>query len=85
MVGHVSQFQLSQSYGRNGLLESAQFDSITISCAVDSGRWLFLFCYFFFLEMQNNSSQPKNETSTARKTRPTYVEKMAILEEIMQG
>ena len=35
--------------------------------------------------MQNNSGQPKNEKSTARKTRPTLVEKMAMLEEIMQG
>ena len=32
--------------------------------------------------MQNNSSQPKNKKSTACKTRPTLVEKMAILEEI---
>ena len=32
--------------------------------------------------MQNNSSQPKNGKSTARETRPTLVEKMAMLEEI---
>ena len=35
--------------------------------------------------MQNNSSQPKNEKSIARKTRPTLVEKMAMLEEIYAG
>ena len=35
--------------------------------------------------MQNNSSQPKNEKSTGRKTRPTLVEKMAMLEEIYAG
>ena len=81
MVGHVSQCQLSQSYGRDRLPESAQFDSVTISCAADSGHWLFFPCFFSF-EMQNNSSQPRNEKSTARKTRPTLVEKMAMLEEI---
>ena len=84
VVGHVSQFQLSQSYGPDRLLESAQFDSVTSSCAADSGRWLFFRCFFSF-EMQNNSSQPKNEKSTARKTRPTLVEKMAMLEEIKAG
>ena len=35
--------------------------------------------------MQNNSSQPKNEKSTARETRPTLVEKMAMLEWIHAG
>ena len=39
VVGHVSQFQLSQSYGRDRLLESAQFDSVTISYAADIGQW----------------------------------------------
>ena len=81
VIGHVSQFQLSQSYGRVRLLESGQFDSVVISCAADSGHWLFFPCFFFF-EMQNNSSQPKNEKSTTRKTRPVLVEKMAMLEEI---
>ena len=65
VVDHVSQFQLSQSHGRDRLLESAQFDSVTISCAADSGHWLFFPCFFSF-EMQSNSSQPKNEKSTAR-------------------
>ena len=32
--------------------------------------------------MQNKPSKPKNEKSTARKTRPTLVEKIAMLEEI---
>ena len=84
VIGHVSQFRLSQSHGRDRLLESAQFDSVTISCTVDSGHWLFFFLLFLF-EMQNNSSQPKNEKSTACKTRPTLVEKMAMLEEIYAG
>ena len=35
--------------------------------------------------MQNNSSQPKNEKSTGRKTRPSLVEKMAMPEEIHAG
>ena len=58
--------QPSQSYGRDRLLESAQFDSVTISCAADTvGTGYFFRCFFFF-EMQNNSSRPKNEKSTAR-------------------
>ena len=84
MVGHVSQFQLSRSYGRDRLPESTHFDSVTISCAAGSGHWLFFRCFSLF-EMQNNPSQPKNEKSTARKTRPTLVEKMAMLEEIYAG
>ena len=46
VVSHVSQFQLSQSYGRDRLLQSAQFDSVTISCAADSGHWLFFSLLF---------------------------------------
>ena len=84
VVDHVSQFQLSQSYVRDRLLESGQFDSFTISCAADSGYWLFFRCFFSF-EMQNNSSQPKKEKSTARRTRPTLVEKMAMMKEIYAG
>ena len=49
-VGHVSQFQLSQSHGRDRLLETAQFDSVTISCAAHSGHWLFLSFFLLFLK-----------------------------------
>ena len=45
----------------------------------------YFFRYFFSFEMQNNSSQPKNEQSTVRKTRSTSLEKMAMLEEIYTG
>ena len=48
VVGHVNQFQLSQSYGRDRLPESAQFDSVTISCAADSGHWLLFSLRFLF-------------------------------------
>ena len=48
VVVHVSQFQVSQSNGRNRLLESAQFDSVTISCAADRGHWLFFSLLFLF-------------------------------------
>ena len=44
---------------------------------------IFLLCFFF--EMQNNSSQPKNEEFTAQKIRPTFMEKMAMLEKIYAG
>ena len=44
VVDHVSQFQLSQSYGRDRLLESAQFDSVTISCAT---AWQWTLAIFF--------------------------------------
>ena len=81
VVGDVSRFQLSQSYARDRLLESGQFDSVTISCAANSGHWLFFPCFFSF-EMQKNSGQPKDEKSCGRETRPTSVEKMAMLEEI---
>ena len=40
------------------------------------------FLAFSLFERRNNSSQPKNEKSTARETRPALVEKMAMLEEI---
>ena len=49
VVGHVSQFPLSQSYGRDRLPESAQFDSFTTSCAADSGHGLF-FSFFSLLK-----------------------------------
>ena len=42
----------------------------------------YLIPFFFFFEKLNNSSQPKNEKSTARKTWPILVEKMAMLEKI---
>ena len=66
------------------MFDSGQFDSVKISCAAESGYWVFFRCFLSF-EMQNNSSQPKNEQSTARKTRPTSVEKMAMLEKIHAG
>ena len=78
VVGHVNQFQLSQSCGRDRLLESARFDSAPVGTGYFF-RWLFSF------EMQNNSSQPKNKKSTARKTRSTLVEKMAVLDGIYAG
>ena len=47
------QFQISQSYGRDRLLEPAHFDSVTISCAADSGHWLFFPCLFSFKRKTN--------------------------------
>ena len=63
-----------------------RLNSILLPSAVllTVGTGYFLRCFFSF-EMQNNSSQPKNEKSAARKTRPTLVEKMAMLEETYAG
>ena len=55
--------------------------TVTISCAADSRHWLFFPCFFLFWNTKH-ASQPKNEKSTAPKTRPTLVEKMAVLEKI---
>ena len=40
--------QLSQSYGRDRLPESGQFYFVAISCAADSGHWLFFSLLFLF-------------------------------------
>ena len=85
MVGHVSQFQLSQSHGRDRLLESGQFDSGYDQLCCWQWHWRFFFLAFSLFGMQNNSSRLKNEKSTVRKTRPTLAEKMAMLEEIYAG
>ena len=80
VVGDVSQFRLSQSYGRDRLLESGQSTLLWSAVLRTVGTGYFFRCFLSF-EMQNDSSQPKNGKSTARKTRPTLVKKMAMLDE----
>ena len=64
-----------------------RLNSTLLRSAVLLTQWALaiFFLVFSLSKMQNNSSQPKNGKSTARKTRPILVEKMAMLEEIYAG